>query len=188
MDNQLIQVYLLVCQIYDNNNSLKYQRASNFKPGFSDEELLTVYLFGQLNEKFTHRQIHNFIRCYWRCWFPALPSYQAFNRHLNLLADDFQVLFAHLLRAVNLKQSTTGQDYLTDSMPIMLASGTRSRRARVAPEIAKVGFSAVKQPHFHGVRLHLDCSETNRFIAVAKPRLAQRRQCSRFSGFERNQR
>lgn len=37
----------------------------------------------------------------------------------------------------------------------MLASGTRSRRGRVAPEMAKTGFCAAKQIHFHGVRLHL---------------------------------
>lgn len=40
-------------------------------------------------------------------------------------------------------------------MPIILAAGVRSKRARVAPEIAKTGFSAVKQAHFYGVRLHL---------------------------------
>jgi len=43
-------------------------------------------------------------------------------------------------------------------MPIMLASGTRSNQAKVAPEIAITGFSAVKQSHFHGVRLHLIAS------------------------------
>jgi hypothetical protein len=155
MDNQLIQVYLLVCQIYDSHSSLKYQRLSNFKPRFSDEEIITVYLFGQLNEKFTHRQIYNFIHYYWLDWFPALPSYQAFNRRLNLLTDNFQVLFAHLLQTIHLKQTTVSQDYLIDSMPIMLACGTRSKRARVAPEIARCGFSAVKQTNFHGVRLHL---------------------------------
>jgi hypothetical protein len=155
MDNQLIQIYLLVCQTYDNSSSLKYQRLSNFKPRFSDKEIITVYLFGQLNEKFTHRQIYNFIHYYWLDWFPDLPSYQAFNRRLNLLIDNFQVLFAHLLKAIHLKQSTIRQDYLIDSMPIMLASGTRSKSARVAPEIAKTGFSAIKQTNFHGVRLHL---------------------------------
>ena len=155
MDNQLIQIYLLVCQIYDNQSSLKYQRRSNFKPVFTDEEIITIYLFGQLNEKFNHRQIYNFTRQYWEAWFPALPSYQAFNRRLNLLSDNFEVLFAHLLTALNSEQSHLSQDFLIDSMPIMLATGTRSHQARVAPEIAKCGFSAVKQTHFHGVRLHL---------------------------------
>jgi hypothetical protein len=158
MDNQLIQIYLLVCQIYDNQCSLKYQRTSNFKPKFSDEEIITVYLFGQLNEKFNHRQIYDFIQEYWADWFPELPSYQAFNRRLNLLTDNFQVLFAHLLQTLHLNQRSLSEDFLIDSMPIMLSCGSHSKQARVAPEIAKTGFSAVKQTHFHGVRLHLIAS------------------------------
>lgn len=155
MKNQLIQIYLLVCQIYHNQSSLKYQRDSNFKPVFTDEELITVYLFGQLNEKFNHRQIHRFIQEYWLEWFPDLPSYQAFNRRLNLLADNFQALFAYLLHNLHLNRTELSADYLIDSMPVMLASGTRSKRARVALEIAKTGFCATKQINFHGVRLHL---------------------------------
>ncbi len=93
MDNQLIQIYLLVCQIYDSPSSLKYQRLSNFQPVFSDKEIITIYLFGQLNEKFNHRQIYNFTRQYWAEWFPALPSDQAFNRRLNLLADNARGAF-----------------------------------------------------------------------------------------------
>lgn len=100
MDNQLIQIYVLVCQIYDNRSSLKYQRLSNFKPLFTDQEIITIYLFGQLNEKFNHRRIYDFIQDYWLEWFPNLPSYQAFNRRLNLLTDNFQVLFGHLLQSI----------------------------------------------------------------------------------------
>jgi hypothetical protein len=155
MKNQVIQIYLLVCQLYDSHSSLKYQRDSNFKPVFTDEEIITVYLFGQLNEKFNHRQIHEFIREYWNDWFPALPSYQAFNRRLNLLADNFQSLFAYLLSGVHDNQRASSLDYLIDSMPVMLALGTRAGRGRVALELAKTGFCATKQIHFHGVRLHL---------------------------------
>ena len=155
MKNQLIQIYLLVCQLYDSHSSLKYQRLSNFKPVFSDEEIITIYLFGQLNEKFNHRQIHSFIQEYWLDWFPDLPSYQAFNRRLNLLTDNFQALFAHLLHSLHLNQPPVSEDCLIDSMPVMLACGTRARRGRVALEIAKTGFCATKQINFHGVRLHL---------------------------------
>jgi Transposase DDE domain len=155
MDNQLIQIYLLVCHLYNSHSSLKYQRLSNFKPLFSDQEIITIYLFGQLNDKFKNRQIYDFIQDYWREWFPDLPSYQAFNRRLNLLSDNFHALFAHLLQAVTQQSNLSSQDYLIDSMPIMLACGTRSNQARVAPEMAKTGFSAVKQTNFHGVRLHL---------------------------------
>lgn len=153
MKNQVIQIYLLVCQLYDSHSSLKYQRDSNFKPVFTDQEIITVYLFGQLNEKFNHRQIHRFIREYWLDWFPRMPSYQAFNRRLNLLTDNFQLLFAHLLESVRTNQSADNLDYLIDSLPVMLAVGTRAARGRVALEIAKCGFCATKQINFHGVRL-----------------------------------
>lgn len=154
MKNRVIQIYLLVCQIYDSHSSLKYQRASNFKPRFTDQEMITVYLFGQLNEKFNHRQIHAFIREYWNDWFPEMPSYQAFNRRLNVLTDNFQLLFGHLLETVRHNQAADSLDYLIDSLPIMLAVGTRAKRGRVAVEIAKTGFCATKQMNFHGVRLH----------------------------------
>jgi hypothetical protein len=166
MDNQLIQIYLLVCHLYDSHSSLKYQRLSNFKPNFSDEEIITIYLFGQLNERFNHRQIYDFIHDYWLAWFPRMPSYQAFNRRLNLLADNFQTLFAHLLQTEHLNGASFSQDYLIDSMPIMLARGTRSKQARVAPEIAKTGFSAVKQTNFHGVRLHLIANKQTRSLPI----------------------
>ncbi len=65
------------------------------------------------------------------------------------------MLFDFLLSGLPLGRGAGTFDYLIDSMPIMLASGSRSKRARVAPEIAKTGFSAVKQTNFHGVRLHL---------------------------------
>lgn len=161
MKNQLIQIYLLVCQIYNNQSSLKYQRESNFKPVFSDEEIITIYLFGQLNDKFKSRQIYDFIAQYWLDWFPALPSYQAFNRRLNLLSDNFQVLFAHLLQNLQAPENSLSSDFLIDSMPIMLSCGVHSNQARVAPEIAKTGYSAVKQTHFYGVRLHLIANKQN---------------------------
>jgi hypothetical protein len=39
---QLIKHYLWVCAVYNKRTTLNYQRLSNFKPVFTDEELLTV--------------------------------------------------------------------------------------------------------------------------------------------------
>jgi hypothetical protein len=89
MENQLIQLYLLVCQIYDSQSCLKSQRASNFKPRFTDQELITVYLFGHFQGLYQKKAIYRFVQNYWAAWFPDLPSYQAFNRRLNLLEETF---------------------------------------------------------------------------------------------------
>ncbi len=44
MQRQLIELYLLVCRLYDTQPVLKQQRLSNFKPECTDEELVTIYL------------------------------------------------------------------------------------------------------------------------------------------------
>ena len=154
MENQLIQLYLLVCQIYDNQSSLKSQRLSNFKPRFTDQELVTVYLFGHLNGLFSKKAIYRFTRNYRIDWFPALPSYQAFCHRLNNLESSFQIINRELLNGLTAEQSTE-VDHLIDSFPVMLAKGAFARRARVAREFAAIGYCAAKRLHFYGVRLHL---------------------------------
>jgi len=155
VENKLIEIYLLVCHLYDMHIELHLQANRNGQDTLTVPELITIYLFGQLNGHFKSRHIYNFVKDYWSACFPALPSYQAFNRRLNLAENHFHALFDFLLSGLHHKSEAETFDYLIDSMPIMLASGTRSKRARVAPEIAKCGFSAVKQTNFHGVRLHL---------------------------------
>ncbi len=154
MENQLIQLYLLVCQIYDNQTVLKSQRLSNFKPRFTDQELVTVYLFGHLNGLLQKKAIYRFTRNYWADWFPALPSYQAFCYRLNNLESSFQIISRDLLKALTAGRASE-VDHLVDSFPVMLAKGSFARRARVARELAAVGYCAAKRMHFHGVRLHL---------------------------------
>lgn len=153
MEQQLIELYLLVCRAYDNQPDLKYQRLSNFKPRCSDEELLTIYLFGHMQGLQQQRRIYEYTRRHWQAWFPALPSYQAFNRRLNELAP----AFAHLI-GTKLRTPVVGlapaADRLIDSLPIMLAKGGRSGAARVAPAVADKGFCASKASYYYGVKLH----------------------------------
>jgi hypothetical protein len=132
---------------------LKYQRLSNFKPRFSDQELITIYLFGHLNGLYQKKAIYRFTCNYWAKWFPDLPSYQAFNRRLNLLESAFHRIGATLLETLRDGQAAE-IDHLIDSMPVMLAKGSFSRRASVAREVANIGYCAAKRLHFHGVRLH----------------------------------
>jgi len=157
VETKLIELYCLICRIYDSQSCLKYQRLSNFKPVFSDQELITVYLFGHLNGLYQKKAIYRFTRNYWADWFPQLPSYQAFNRRLNLLDEAFHSIGASLLDTFKGERAAE-IDHLIDSLPVMLASGSFSRRARVAREIANTGYCAAKRLHFHGVRLHFIAS------------------------------
>ncbi len=121
MENQLIQLYLFVCQIYDTRSATCFQRLSNNKePTFTDQELICIWFFGHLNDKFQKKQIYDFILDYWADWFPQMPSYQTFVYRLNLLEQSFQTIGVVLFEAAHQSQ-TPELDHIIDSFPVMLA-------------------------------------------------------------------
>ena len=74
MEIKLIELYCLICYIYDKQSVLKHQRLSNFRPSFTDQELITCYFFAMLNNQQNKREIYDYIRHHWLMWFPSLPS------------------------------------------------------------------------------------------------------------------
>ena len=157
MELQLIQLYLWVCLVYDKHPMLKYQRLSNnWQPNFTDQELITIYLFGHLQGHFNQKRIYGYMREHFLDWFPDLPSYQAFNRRLNELGGALQILVFELL--AHLPQAhrfCSEQDSVIDSLPIMLAVRSRSAKAKVATNEANVGYCASKDIFYHGVKMHV---------------------------------
>jgi len=119
---------------------------------FTDEELLTIYLFSVIEEeKFKVKSIHDYASKYLRSWFPTLPSYQAFNRRLNRLNNVFPLLVSLLLRDAE-KQGISLNVSLIDSMPIITCSG--KRQGVVAPELTAKGYCSTKKLHYSGAKLH----------------------------------
>jgi IS5 family transposase len=166
VENKLIELYLFICRLYDTHPVLKQQRLSNnHEPLFSDEELLTIYLFGHMQGLTTQRRIYDYIRRHWRAWFPALPAYQSCNYRLNHLAPACELLIEQLLTNAAW-QITAADDRLIDSVPVMLARGTRANRGRVAPELADTGFCASKQQHYRGVKLHFIAARRTRQLPL----------------------
>lgn len=157
MELQLIELYSWVCLVYDKHPMLKYQRLSNnWQPIFTDQELITVYLFGQLQGHFKQKRIHQYISQHFKAWFPDLPAYQTFNYRLNSIAESFKVIVFELFTEINASRNYHfEEDCLIDSMPIMLAVRSRSRHAKVAVEIADQSYCASKDIWYHGVKLHL---------------------------------
>jgi hypothetical protein len=112
-----------------------------------------MFLFGHLQGLQQQRRIYEYVRHHWYKWFPTLPSYQAFNRRLNELVPTFEHLISKTL-STGVGQLAPSADRLIDSMPVMLAKGARSNRARVAKEVADKGFCAGKASYYYGVKLH----------------------------------
>lgn len=135
---RLITLYEAICKHYQEQLWVYCQRFSPYVDlGFSDEEVLCIYLWGLMDKRRELRTIYDDTRRHLHAWFPRLPSYGGFVQRLNQLAD----VFVPLLEALQAQCPQTGvlrQVRLLDSMPIRLAHGKRSNRACVAAELARL--------------------------------------------------
>lgn len=113
---------------------------------------MTIYIYVMLfEEKYRIKSIWRHATIYLRSWFPALPSYQAFNARLNRLAGVFPGLAEYFLSKVD--RETSEEISFMDSLPIMLCSA--KRKAKVARDLSDKGYCSTKGTHYYGVKLHV---------------------------------
>jgi len=153
-DNQLIALYCAVCNYYNNALVAQAQRCSNnFLPKFTDVECITTYIWGIYNQKFEVKACYDFIKEYYGDWFPDLPSYQAYNNRICFLSDALKMFASLLLCGLGI--DPTHNDFVNDSIPIVVAGGKRSGRAKTASELCNKGYCASKDMWYYGVKLHI---------------------------------
>jgi len=122
---------------------------------FSDEEVMTLYLFGTMRGYSRVQDIHTYASRHLSQWFPSLPGYHAFIQRINKISHLFEGLVEDLLTLLPVKQHED-LPALIDSFPIILAHRGRRFKARVAQEIATPnGYCATKKLHYYGVKLHM---------------------------------
>ena len=149
----LIRLYCAVC---DNSSIIEAstQRLSNnFRPQFTDEECITVYLWGIIQRRFEQKAIYKYTENHLLDWFPKLPSYQAFSKRLNRLAPALQALAETWLNAIGEDQNDL-REYIVDSCPIILAKGPRSSHAKVAGELCEKSYNSSRKEWYYGIKLH----------------------------------
>jgi len=153
LSTKLVEIYFYICQTFEKELTFYCQRfTNNNHPVFTDQEIMTIYLFAISQEKrFQVKDIYRYADGYLRSWFPKLPSYAAFNNRLNRLNEAFKALTASLLQDYQpidcfLRES------LLDSLPIITAHGKRA--GKVAPELTDKGFCSTKSMFYHGLKLH----------------------------------
>lgn len=154
---ELISLYLFVCKHYQGQLAYSCQRMSpNSEFQFSDEEAITIYLYGLIQGHRTVKSIHQYAYQHFIDWFPHLIGYKAFDHRLNQICDVF-IPFVELLTAELGKLRTCPSlTSLVDAMPIIMAQRGRRFHAKVAPEIASNnGYCATKKLHYYGVKLHV---------------------------------
>jgi hypothetical protein len=150
---KLVETYVFICHRFEVELCAHAARFSNnHKPIISDEELVTIYLFGIMQGHVKLKAIHNYTRDHLSAWFPHLPSYQTFVRRLARLGNVFMHLSSQILSQSNCSDRSTA---LVDSFPVIMAHGSRGDRARVAPELADKGHCASKKLYFYGAKVHV---------------------------------
>ena len=151
---QLIGLYCAVCEYYDTTVQVEVQRlTNNSRPQFSDQELITVYLWGTLQGLRDVKTIHTYTSMHLRDWFPSLPSYQAFDRRFG----DMCMAFARLAECFVDNRKGDGYDMsslIVDSLPIWLARLSRADHAKVAREICAKSYNASRDEWYYGIKLH----------------------------------
>ena len=145
--NKLIELYCAICHhSQDSRIAEKMQHGSNNKSAqFTDVELMTAYLWGAQQGLLTRKSIYNFIRTYHLGEFQKLPSYQAFCRRLNRLAEAFAAL-AEVLFEQKLASSEPTHGYVLDSCPVMVSVGSRSNTAKTARDLCNLTTKSHEEP------------------------------------------
>lgn len=150
---KLISLYCAVC---DNSSIIKREmqrQSNNFRPQFTDEECITVYLWGISQRRFEQKAIYNYTKNHLSEWFPKLPRYQAFSRRCNALAPAFRALAERWME----QAAPSGEAqtiYMVDSCPIMLAHRSRSGYAKVAGDLCAKSYNSTRKEWYYGVKLH----------------------------------
>lgn len=150
---KLVEIFFYVSDAYEKELRFSCERfTNNCCPDFSDQEIMTVYLFCIDQEQRTKiKQIYNFANDYLRSWFPKLPSYAAFNNQINRLSEAFRLLTSSLLQTFQPTDCYTDESLL-DSLPIITCSGKRV--GKVATELTEKGYCSTKSMYYYGLKLH----------------------------------
>lgn len=151
---KLIALYFYVEERYGKDWKYCNERFSNNKsPEFSDEELLTVYLYGIMEERrFRVKDIYDFTKKHMLSWFPRLPSYQTFNERLNRMSAVFELILREVL-ALYAGTGSGGVSFAVDSFPVIICSG--KRKSKVAVDISEKGYCSTKCMYYYGLKVHI---------------------------------
>ena len=153
----LITIFLYISEQYKKKLHLECKRFSNnCKPEFTDEEAITVFLFGIMQKRFEIKDIYNYACNHLREWFPKLPSYSAFVQRINRFESLFSVLAGDIVKDYAVKNPQILQKIrLIDSVPVILAGSKRSSSAKVARGFADKGYCSSKGIYYYGVKLRV---------------------------------
>lgn len=153
MHTQITAILDAVRQCNDSRFLSTLQRQSNNRcPQFSDQELIGLCLWGKAKHLPTRKAIYEVGKECFSNLFPNLPSYQAFCRRLNRIADAFRVLAEIWLERPG-QDPFVPKTFVLDSCPIQLARHTYSNFGKVARECCSLTYNSTRKEFYYGMKL-----------------------------------
>jgi hypothetical protein len=154
-DTMLIAVYLSVCEQFKSGLWQYVRRFSNnMNPEFTDEEVMTIYLFGIIQKRRTVKEIYDYICDHFSSWFPLFPCYGGYVQRLNRISSAFPALCEAVKQNLP-RENILAEVGMLDSFPVIMASEKRSGKARVASFFANKGYCSSKKMYYYGVKVHV---------------------------------
>ena len=151
-DDFIISVYELTCTEYRAIQSQQRIRRAGFAPAFTDEEVITIELCGEVFGLVTDEAIYDYFKQHYRHFFPKLPERTLFVRQA---ANLWMVKSMIQQRLVCQSGQSDEPVQVIDTMPLPVCVYTRSVRDRLFKPEADYGHCAAKQMDFYGFKLGL---------------------------------
>ena len=154
-DTILVWLYLLMEKFFAQTElSLYTERFSNNRlPYFTDAELYTSAIFPILMNYTNKKHGYRYLRRHYRPWFPALPSYEVWNRRLNRDPEALHYIYSLVLRY--LAPSQRAHQFAIDTLPVAVCQEQHASRSKAAQPFASKGYCAAKKRYYIGAKVQL---------------------------------
>ena len=154
---RLTAIYTIISEVtakYKCEKPRRGARRRSKEKALTDPEVLTISMFGLMHGFVEDMDIYHHTSTYLHQFFPNLGSYSNFNARKNECSFLFEALFYRLHKVLSVLSDDTSC-WTIDSMPIALAKGGRSFKAKGAKGIADKGYCSSKKLHYYGIKLHV---------------------------------
>jgi hypothetical protein len=131
------------------------RQSNNGHPDFTDAEVLTIALVGELQGEDSQRGWHGKVKKSWRHLFPQLCDRTRYGRRLRRLRVPMAHLQQHLCFLVG---ASLDRYRVVDSFPLILCHLRRlSSSSKPFEYHASIGYCASKKEYYYGMTLQLLC-------------------------------
>lgn len=157
LDDLFTAVYCVVEESYRLlfGDPATLRQSNNRQPDFTDAEILTIALVGELQGEDSQRAWHGKVHKSWRALFPRLCDRTRYGRRLRRLRGPMAHLQQHLCFLVG---ASLDRYRVVDSFPLTVCHLRRVNRSTQPFEYyATTGYCASKKEHYYGLTLQLLC-------------------------------